>query len=585
LRDKENEAHPKWRENVWQSPAGSVIPQNFPNPQLLPMHRTSVCVLVLFFGLAGCATAPSVPATFNVRDFGASGDGKTLDTAAINSAIDAAAAAGGGTVVFPAGTYASYSIHLKSNVGLYLGQGSTILAADAPPEGTPGGYDDPEPNPGNDKYEDFGHSHFHNSLIWGENLVNISIAGPGRIFGSGLSRGFGRKDGAPGHALMRPPAAVAARSPITGEAGYPNPRDTLAAGVGNKSIALKNCRNVLFRDFTIFHGGHFGILANAVDNFTIENVKEDTNRDGMDIDNCQNVRISDCTVNSPNDDGICLKSDYALGYNRPCENFTITGCQVSGFTEGTLLDGTRKPMTNADGTPRRGTGRIKFGTESNGGFINIAISNCVFEDCQGMALETVDGALLEDVAVSNIVMRDIINAPIFMRLGARLRGPDAKIGTFRRVTISNVVAHNVGSLNGILIVGLPNAAIEDVSLSHIFVDYQGGGTAADSERIVPEDEKMYPEPGRFGKIPSYGMFARHVHGLTVDHVQLSYAAEEHRPAVTLDDVTGADIDHLKAEHAGDAATFVLKNVNGFVIRNSAGVPDATIDQPVVDEKL
>jgi polygalacturonase len=560
------------------------------------MHRSSVCLLLALFGLAGCATAPTTSPTtpaaartlFNIRDFGATGDGTTIDTAAINQAIDAAAAAGGGTVFVPSGTYASYSIHLKSNVTLYLDQGSTILAADAPPAGQPGGYDAAEPNPINDKWEDFGHSHFHNSLIWGENLTNIAILGPGRLFGNGLSRGFGRKDGAPGQPRMRTGAALRARSssPI-GESSYPNSFDTLADGVGNKTIGLKNCRNVIFRDFTIFHGGHFAILANAVDNFTLDNLKIDTNRDGMDIDNDQNVRISNCTVNSPNDDGICLKSDDALGYRRPCENVTITGCQVSGFTEGTLLDNTRKPMVNTDGTPRPGTGRIKFGTESDGGFINIAISNCVFEDCQGMSLETVDGAILEDVSVSNITMRDIISAPLFLRLGARLRGPaeSTTVGTFRRVSISNIVAHNVASSAGILIVGLPNSAMEDISLSHIFIDYKGGGTVENAKREVPEDEKMYPEASRFGFIPSYGMFVRHVHGLTVDHVVLRYAAEEHRPVVTLSDVTNADFDHLDAPHADDATAFVLKNVTGFNVRNSPGLADTHIDQPIADQKL
>ena len=541
----------------------------------------SSCLLLALVGLGGCVTVPPPAATlYNVRDYGATGDGQSLDTEAINRTIAAAAAAGGGTVYFPAGTYASYSIHLQSNIALYLAAGSTILAADPPAAGTPGGYDAPEPNPGNDRYEDFGHSHWHNSLIWGDGLVNVAILGPGRIFGRGLSRGFGRKDLLPGEPRPPRPAFTRPAGPVA-DPGYPNPRDTLAAGVGNKSIALKNCRNVILRDFTIYHGGHFGILATGTDNFTIDNLKIDTNRDGMDIDCCEEVRISNCTVNSPADDGICLKSSYGLGYARPCKDLTITGCQVSGFLEGTLLDGTRKVGQ------RGGTGRIKFGTEGNGGFQNIAISNCVFDSCLGLALETVDGALLEDVAVSNLTMRNIVDAPIFLRLGARLRGPaeTTRVGALRRVSISNIVAHNVEYRSGILIVGLPGIPIEDLSLSHITIDYRGGGTAADAARAVPEEEKMYPEPGRFGVIPSYGMFARHVQGLTVDHLELSYAGTELRPAVILDDVAEADLDHLQAAHDASAPEVVLKQVYGFVLRNSPGLSDTRRDQPVTDEKL
>src|SRR5206468_745087 len=137
----------------------------------------------------------------------------------------------------------------------------------------------------------------------------------------------------------------------------------------NKAIALKNCRNVLMRDFSILHGGHFGILATGVDNMTIDNLKIDTNRDGIDIDCCRNVRVSNCSVNSPWDDAICLKSSFALGYARDTEMVTISDCLVSGsFEEGTLLDGTFKRFA-ADVKVQR-TGRIKFGTESNGGFKN-----------------------------------------------------------------------------------------------------------------------------------------------------------------------------------------------------------------------
>ena len=146
--------------------------------------------------LAAAQSTPKSSASggvFDVRTFGAAGDGKTIDTAAINRAIDAAAAAGGGTVRFPAGTYESYSIHLKSNVVLYLDMGSIIRAAGTPMEGTTsGGYDKAEESSGDNKFQDFGHSHWHNSLMWGENLHNIGIMGPGLIYGNGLSRGGGR---------------------------------------------------------------------------------------------------------------------------------------------------------------------------------------------------------------------------------------------------------------------------------------------------------------------------------------------------------------------------------------------------------
>src|SRR6201981_3636146 len=315
---------------------------------------------------------------FEVRAFGAKGDGSTIDTPAINRAIEAAAVAGG-TVRFAPGQYLCYSIHLKSNVALYLEQGAVIVAADALPEGQSGGYDEPEPEQAWEAYQDYGHNHWHNSLIWGEGLNDISIGGPGLIWGKGLSRGWG--------------AGPIAENP----------------GVANKAIALKNCRNVLLRDFSILHGGHFGILATAVDNLTIDNLKIDTNRDGMDIDCCRNVRVSNCSVNSPWDDGICLKSSFALGYARATENVTITNCYVTGaYLLGTMLDGTWKRWEA--GSKIVPTGRIKCGTESNGGFKNITISNCVFESCRGFALESVDGALLEDITFTGVTMRDIRNS-------------------------------------------------------------------------------------------------------------------------------------------------------------------------------
>ncbi len=541
--------------------------------------------------------APSPSNGFNVRSFGATGDGRTLDTAAINRAIDAAAAAGGGTVEFPAGNYLSYSIHLKSHIALHLGIGSTIIAAE-PSADLKTGYDAPEPTAGpehTDYWEDFGHSHWHNSLIWGEGLVDIAITGPGKIFGRGLSRGTDqiRRDFLPEERnlakkpdLAFPQAAldaIAAKQP--GPFNYPG-KDTLPAGVGNKAIALKNCRGVIFRDFTLYHGGHFSILATGVDNWTCDNLKIDTNRDGIDFDCCQNVRVANCTVNSPNDDGICPKSSFALGYNRPTENVTITNCQVSGYREGTLLDGTRE-RGDAYAFGHGPTGRIKCGTESNGGFRNITISNCVFEYCRGLALESVDGAMMEDITVSNLTMRDICNTPIYIRLGTRLRGPGAKVGTAKRIKISNVVAHNVAAEAGILLAGDPTGALEDISLSNIFVDFEGGGTAEDAARVVPEyeDNFRYPEPYRLGKLSSWGLFARHVKNLTLDRVEFRVAKDDLRATVRLEDVADAAFDRVKLPHAAGAPTFALKDVTGLAIANSPGLADTKRTEKIADEKL
>ena len=242
--------------------------------------RLAAFVLLVLCVASSRSAAKETPLVYDVRASGAAGDGKTLDTPAVNKAIEQASAGGGGTVYFPAGTYLCYTIHLKSDVALYLDQGATILAADNPLDPAAPGYDAPEPNEF-DPYEDFGHSHWHNSLIVGESLENISILGPGTIDGKGLTSGENprnkkREEPAP----VDPPKANRA----TTKFGYPSPIDTLPAGIGNKAIALKNCRNVTMKDFTMFRGGHFAILATGVDNWTIDNLRIDTNRDGVDLD-------------------------------------------------------------------------------------------------------------------------------------------------------------------------------------------------------------------------------------------------------------------------------------------------------------
>jgi polygalacturonase len=509
---------------------------------------------------------------FNIRTFGAKGDGKALDSPAINKAIEAAATAGGGTVFLPSGTYRSFSIRLKSNITLYFDQGATLIAA-SPTDGD-GRYDAAEPNKW-DKYQDFGHTHWHNSLIWGENLENISILGPGLIWGKGLVRGGNQSRTKEQNDAIKDVKTDKQSAPF----GYPNPRDAVEDGWGNKSISLKLCRNVIIRDISILHGGHFAILATGVDNLTIDNLKIDTNRDGMDIDACRHVRISNTSVNSPFDDGICLKSSHGLGFARATEDVTITNCAVSGYDEGTLLDGTykREYKKYSHDSP---TGRIKFGTESNGGFKNITISNCTFDYSRGLALESVDGGLLEDVAISNITMRDVVNSPIFLRLGNRDRGPKETLttGKLRRVLLSNIVAYNVDPKYSAIVSGIPGNDIEDVRFNNIRIYYQGGGTQEQAALAPPEKENDYPEPVMFGEMPAYGFYIRHVKGLTMTDVEVSYIKGDVRPPFILDDVKGADFHRVKAQKISPGPIFVLKGVSDFNTNQVWLVPDTRIEQ-------
>ena len=238
-----------------------------------------------------------------------------------------------------------------------------------------------------------------------------------------------------------------------------------------------------------------------------------------------------------------LKSSYALGAARPTENVTITNSVFSGYDLGTMLDGTYGTTMVLAPDKDGPNGRIKFGTESNGGFRNVTISNVTFVRSRGIALETVDGGPLEDVTITNVVMRDVTTRPIFIRLGRRGRGPGTPpVATVRRIRVAGLTATGVDPRFPILLAGLPGHPIEDVELRDIRVQYRGGGTAAEAAREPDEMENAYPEPSMFGVLPAYGLFARHVRGLRVRDVSLSFDAPEARPAIALRDVEGASFD-------------------------------------------
>lgn len=501
---------------------------------------------------------------FNVKAYGAVGDSTTLDTPAINKAIEAANASGGGTVRIPPGTYLCYSIRLKSNVVLFIDAGATILAASVPIEGrTSGAYDLAEPNAPWENYQDYGHNHWRNSLIWGENLHNIAILGTGLIWGKGLSRGADEQP--------------VAETP----------------GMGNKAIGLKNCHNVILRDISVLEAGHFAILATGVDNLTIDNLLIDTNRDGIDVDCCRNVRISNCSVNSPWDDAICPKSSYALGYPRTTENVTISNCYLTGaYQMGTMLDGTWKRWSSVDQArrtsvrpyfPEEFNGSIKLGTESNGGFKNIAISNCVFDGSKGFALESSDGALVEAITFCGITMRDCTNTPLFLRLGSRMRGPaGVPVGRMRGVTMCDIVSYNsVARLGGGgIISGIPSHAIEDVKIHDVYLEHFGGGTKEMAGRTPPELEQdnPWPDPDMFGDIPASGFFVRHVNNIEFTNVEIAFPQPEARPVFWMDEVEGADLFRIKTPRGLKSPVFSLRDVKDFRVAASRNVTDVYIEK-------
>ena len=326
-------------------------------------------------------TAPNFPlpkfasARFNVRDFGATGDGRTNDTVAINKTIDHSNGSGGGDVVFPAGTYLAASIHLKSNVRLLLDQDAVITGAKS-------GYDPPEPN-GFEQYQDFGHSHFHNALMWGDNINNFAMVG-GRVNG--------------GHIVE----------------GDPDNRD-----IGDKLIAIKNSRNLLFQNITHETGGHFVYLLNDCENVTMANVTVKKSRDGVNFVGCRNVQVHDCHFTGCGDDTVALKSDWALGRSVLSENIYV-------------WDSYFESACNA----------LQFGSETTGNFRNINFWNVGIGRAgkAGIGITSADGGMIDGVNYRDITIKGAA-CPIFMRLSNRLRSGDRqkKTGSIKNIKISNLI--------------------------------------------------------------------------------------------------------------------------------------------------
>ncbi|MBI4873416.1 MAG: right-handed parallel beta-helix repeat-containing protein [Acidobacteria bacterium] len=423
-------------------------------------------------GWGAAALLPAKTAVFDVREQGAAADGTQLATKAIQAAVDACAAAGGGRVYFPPGRYLSGTIFLKSNVGLELEAGAVLL-------GSQNLADYPDAIPAFRSYTD---TYTRKSLIYAEKLENVSIRGRGKIDGQGAAF--------KGPYLVRP-----------------------------YMIRVIECRNILVEDVTIADSPMWVQHYLACDDVVIRGIKVyskvNHNNDGIDIDCSQRVRISDCDISS-GDDAIVLKSTA----NRPTKDVVVANCTLT-------------TLCNA----------LKLGTESNGGFENIAVSNCTVFDTRlaGIAVEMVDGGLLDRVSFTNIVMNNV-GAPIFVRLGNRARpfqenGAKPGMGRLRNVLISNVQATGAGKI-GCSITGLPGHPAENVTLDNVRLSFVGGGTAADAGRKVEEFPEKYPEFQMFGTLPAYGLFCRHARNLTLRNVETRFEKPEARPGLITGDADG-----------------------------------------------
>ena len=479
-----------------------------------------ICLLI-----ALCCTLPVAAKknVFNIMDYGAVADGKTLTHDAFNRAIEAAAEKGGGRVLVPFGDYLCGSIRMKSNIDLHFEPGARIIAA---PESS-NAYDAREPWEG-PQYQDGGHTFFHNSLIWADGAENISVTGRGYIDGIGLTKKDKEKAG------------------IVEGGGV----DT-----GDKAIAFKLCKNVKITDLTIYRGGHFAIIVTGCENTLINRVTIDTNRDGVDIDCCKNLVIRNCVVNTSHDDAIVLKSSYALKKVVPCENVLVKNCTVTGYKCGTYLDGTKVPEPVG-----WVCGRIKLGTESNGGYRNIKIQNCKGEFSSGLAFECVDQGLMENIEVNGMNIVHTHHYPIYITTGCRNRGPEDRkdISTGQNISIKNVSCYHADSIAGIIITGMPGTPLRNISISKVRVDYAGGGRAEYATREYREQGTHYPEPKFAGFTPSYGVFARHVDGLKLNNIKFRVKNKDERPMIILDDVTYYSIKNVKGPLEPGAKKVIVK---------------------------
>jgi len=430
---------------------------------------------VVIFILTASAVMAAPGKLIDVTKSGAIGDGATINTAAIQKAIDDCSASGGGTTQFPAGRYVTGTIQLKNNVTLQLDKNAVVLGSTNAAD-----YRNVDPFMAGDGIA-LGYA-----LIVADGANHVGVEGTGTIDGQGKK-------------------LKAAQTRYT---------------VRPFLMRWLHCTNVTVKDVHLTNPGAWTLNFFQSRDATVERVTIRTrstglvNNDGIDLDSCEGVSIRNCDIES-GDDAICLKTTSPL----PCRDITASGCKLS-------------TKCNA----------IKLGTESLGDFENISVTDCQIHNTgmAGIALYSVDGANLHNVSLNGITM-DGVTVPICVRLGARLKtfraGDQSKLpGTLRDVTIKNMRVTGARQI-GMLINGITNHPVENLTLENIQIELAGGGTATNAQIQLPENESAYPEYSMFGKImPAYGIYARHIRGLIFKNVRMATATPAARPSVACVDV-------------------------------------------------
>lgn len=453
--------------------------------------KTTKCILFLF--ILGISTFSLHAKTINILDLGAKGDGKTDNTIIIQKAIDTCSE-NIGTVIIPAGNYLTRTVFMRSNVTLHLEFGATIMG-------------DTELQPYLDAFPNRKGKESP-ALIHARGVENIAITGFGTIDGQGQHQNFQHGN------------------------------DSKKGPIRPKIIYFQDCKNVSVQDVTLKNSAYWTQDYEGCDGVIIRGVKvfshANYNNDGLDIDS-KNVLVSDCYIDC-DDDALCFKSDIG----RACENITVTNCIL-----------------------RSNCNAIKFGTSGYSGFKNITVTNCVIQKAtednirqwyrtvpwlgttdktviSGIALEAVDGGVMEQIIVSNIVMTDV-QTPIFVRLGDRKRTFTKKMSVLKDIIISNIIAKNA-SLVACSVTGVPEGIVENVLIKDVQITSIGGGTQAHANEQVPESIDKYPENSMFGVVlPASGFYVRHAKNIRFDNVRFRTLNPDARPMFYLDDVQEPEI--------------------------------------------